>query len=75
VPELGACKAAGDPGCRVVYAADMTAVNDGVRDDSSLHGTNVASIAASVAPRSRIIALVGGRVAALARFAVQGLWM
>jgi hypothetical protein len=52
---FGSCSTPGGS-CKVVYARDFAA-DDGTRDDSSYHGTNVAGIVLSVAPGARIIAL------------------
>ncbi len=52
---FGACAAAGQYGCKVVFAQDF-AVEDGVLDDDG-HGTNVAGIVAGVAPGTQIAAL------------------
>ena len=55
--DLGSCTAPGQPAsCRVAYAQDF-APNDGLLDDSSLHGTNVSAIVAKVAPGTKILAL------------------
>lgn len=54
--DLGSCEAAGDPGCRVVFAEDF-APEDFMNDDQLRHGTNVAAIAAAVAPGAGIVAL------------------
>lgn len=51
---FGTCPTAGAAGCRVIEALDFAA-NDGVLDDDG-HGTNVAAIAAAVAPGVRILA-------------------
>ncbi len=52
------CTAVNTPAgtCRVSYAADM-APNDGVRDDSIRHGTNVGGIVAGVAPGAKLVSL------------------
>ena len=55
-PDLGACSAAGAPGCPVVYEADF-APDDRKRDDRGRHGTNVSAIVSAVAPDAAIIAL------------------
>jgi subtilisin family serine protease len=55
VKGLGECKAPGAL-CPVVYAEDV-AVDDGMRDDRSKHGTNVAAIVLAMAPKAKIIAL------------------
>jgi subtilisin family serine protease/methionine-rich copper-binding protein CopC len=52
---FGSCSKPGGS-CKVAYARDFAA-DDGTRDDSSYHGTNVAGIVLSVAPGTRIIAL------------------
>ncbi|MBL8329826.1 MAG: S8 family serine peptidase [Rubrivivax sp.] len=52
---FGSCSAPGGA-CKVAVALDF-APNDGLRDDSSLHGTNVAGIVLGVAPGARIAAL------------------
>jgi len=52
---FGGCTAPGSA-CKVVYAQDF-APDDGVRDDNSGHGTNVAGIVLGVAPGARIAAL------------------
>ena len=53
---FGSCTAPGSPaGCRVVYSADI-ATQDNSLDDNG-HGTNVAGIAAGIAPEASIIAL------------------
>lgn len=61
-PEFGTCTASGNGwqpqssrNCRVIRSLDF-ADNDGVADDNN-HGTNVAAIAASVAPGASIIML------------------
>ena len=52
---FGSCTAPGEPSsCRVVYSAD-TALNDQMLDAHG-HGTNVAGIAAGIAPASSIVA-------------------
>lgn len=57
LPALGSCASPGDtPACRVVYAHDFTAVDDGQLDADG-HGTTVAAIAAAVAPDTKILAL------------------
>jgi hypothetical protein len=58
LPAFGSCTAPGVPSasCRVVVAQDFGA-DDNVRDDGSLHGTNVAGIVAQTAPGTRILAL------------------
>lgn len=53
--DLGSCSAPGGT-CPVVYARDFAA-DDGMRDDSGRHGTNVSSIVRAVAPSVRIVAL------------------
>jgi hypothetical protein len=53
---FGSCASAGAPGCRVVAALDF-APEDGVRDQGSYHGTNVAGIVAGVAPNADLIGL------------------
>jgi subtilisin family serine protease len=54
---FGSCTAPNQPaGCRVVAALDIAA-NDGLRDDGSVHGTNVAGIVAGVAPQARLAVL------------------
>lgn len=60
---FGSCSAPGGS-CKVAVAQDFAAP-DGLRDDSSLHGTNVAGIVLGVAP--------GARVAALDVFEADGL--
>jgi hypothetical protein len=56
-PAFGSCTAPGVPStCRVVVAQDF-GVNDNLRDDASLHGTNVAGVVAQTAPGARILAL------------------
>ncbi|HLB30276.1 MAG TPA: S8 family serine peptidase, partial [Gammaproteobacteria bacterium] len=56
-PEFGSCASPGVPAtCRVVYADDFTSTDDGHLDADG-HGTNVAGIAAGVAPETKIIAL------------------
>jgi subtilisin family serine protease len=52
---FGSCSSPGG-GCKVVQAQDI-ALEDGKRDDSSYHGTNVAGIVLAVAPSTRIVAL------------------
>jgi hypothetical protein len=52
---LGSCSSPGGS-CKVAQAQDI-AVDDGKRDDSSYHGTNVAGIVLAVAPSTRIVAL------------------
>ena len=53
---FGGCTAVGVPdSCRVIYFGDIAA-DDGALDDSG-HGTNVAAIAAAVAPGTGIISL------------------
>ena len=61
-PDLGSCAYAGAPApCRVAFAKDFTAADDGRLDaDRWTHGTNVASIIAKMAPGVKILALVGG---------------
>ncbi|HET9623940.1 MAG TPA: S8 family serine peptidase [Kofleriaceae bacterium] len=56
-PDFGACTAPGAPAatCRVAFAQDF-APDDGARDANG-HGSNVAGIAAGVAPGTRILAL------------------
>ncbi|NMG16349.1 S8 family serine peptidase [Aromatoleum bremense] len=54
-PAFGSCAAPG-AGCRVAFARDF-APDDFVRDDAIRHGTNVAAIAAAVAPGARIVSL------------------
>lgn len=54
-PEFGSCSAPGES-CRVVESVEI-APDDGEADDSGRHGTNVAAIAASVAPEAKIIVL------------------
>jgi hypothetical protein len=53
---FGSCASVGAPGCRVVHMADF-APDDGVLDDNSRHGTNVAGIVAGVAPDTKLIGL------------------
>jgi subtilisin family serine protease len=54
---FGSCTAPGSPaGCRVPFSWDF-APNDGVLDNNGFHGTNVAGIAAGVAPDTKILAL------------------
>jgi subtilisin family serine protease len=63
-PDLGSCTTPGaPPPCRVAILApdfsrnaDGSVYNDGMLDDDVRHGTNVAAIAASTAPGTRIIA-------------------
>ena len=56
-PAFGSCTAPGVPStCRVVVAQDF-GTNDNLRDDASLHGTNVAGVVAQTAPGARILAL------------------
>jgi len=52
---FGSCAAPGGA-CKVAVAVDF-APNDGLRDDSSLHGTNVAATVLGVAPSAQIAAL------------------
>jgi subtilisin family serine protease len=49
------CSAAGEAGCKVVYAADL-APDDGALDANG-HGTNVSGIVLAVAPGAQIAAL------------------
>jgi subtilisin family serine protease len=54
---FGSCTAPAAPAtCRVSRALD-TAPDDGMRDDSTLHGTNVAGIVAGVAPDAKLISI------------------
>lgn len=54
--EFGSCTAPGVPAaCRVPFAADF-APNDNAPDDDG-HGTNVAAIAAGVAPGTRLLSM------------------
>ena len=55
---FGSCTAPSTPSatCRVVYTQDF-ARSDNTLDDSSLHGTNVAGIVATVAPGTKLIGL------------------
>jgi subtilisin family serine protease len=54
--DLGACKQPGAD-CKVIVSFD-TATEDGMKDaDPDQHGTNVASIAARMAPKANIIAI------------------
>ena len=53
--DFGACLSAGAPGCRVRHAEEV-AQDDHEQDDDG-HGSNVAAIAAKVAPGSQIVAL------------------
>ncbi|BET58956.1 S8 family serine peptidase [Geobacter sp. 60473] len=56
-PAFGSCTAPGTPaGCKVIVSFD-TAPDDIMRDDATLHGTNVAAIVLGVAPDTRIIAI------------------
>lgn len=56
-PEFGGCTSPGVPaGCRVVAAFD-TAVDDGLRDDATNHGSRVGAAVLSVAPQARIVAI------------------
>lgn len=51
------CTAPGQPAeCKVAHAQDF-APSDGLRDDSSKHGTNCAGIVLGVAPETQILAL------------------
>lgn len=51
------CTSPGQPStCKVAAARDI-APDDGVRDSGSFHGTNVAGVALSIAPGSRVIGL------------------
>jgi hypothetical protein len=52
---FGSCSSAG-PNCKVAYAADFGS-NDGVRDATTGHGTNVSAIVLGVAPSTKILAL------------------
>ncbi len=55
---FGSCETPGDTAeCRVVFAQDFTPTDDGMLDDSVLHGTNVAGIVLGVAPDANIAAL------------------
>lgn len=54
---FGSCTAPGTPvGCKVIVSFD-TAPDDFMRDDATLHGTNVSAIVLGVAPDTRIIAI------------------
>ncbi|MGH9133398.1 MAG: S8 family peptidase, partial [Ilumatobacteraceae bacterium] len=54
---FGSCTAPAMPAaCRVTQAFD-SAPDDGMRDDSTLHGTNVAGIVAGVAPDAKLISI------------------
>ncbi|MPZ24021.1 MAG: S8 family serine peptidase [Dehalococcoidia bacterium] len=56
-PAFGSCSAPGSPAsCRVPFAADFTPSDDGALDDNG-HGTNVAGIAAGVAPATSILSM------------------
>jgi subtilisin family serine protease len=52
-PDFGRCLAAGAPGCRVAYAAQL----DGAGSDDLGHGTNLAAIIARLSARTRIASL------------------
>jgi len=52
--DLGGCVAPGDD-CRVAVAEDVTDEDDGLPDGFMRHGTNVASIVAAVAPKTRLL--------------------
>ncbi|MFM2151996.1 MAG: hypothetical protein RL199_431, partial [Pseudomonadota bacterium] len=55
-PDLGGCSAPGEgEGCRVAVAEDVTADDDELLDGFMRHGTNVASIVAAVAPKTRLL--------------------
>lgn len=51
---FGTCPQPGASGCRIIEAVDFR-TSDGVQDDNG-HGTNVAGIAAAVAPGARLLA-------------------
>lgn len=53
---FGSCEEVGLDGCPVVHEADF-APEDGMLDDGKRHGTNVAAIAAAVAPGAKIAAI------------------
>ncbi len=55
-PDFGNCTTLGAAGCSVVAAQDF-APEDGTLDGASGHGTNVAAIAAQVAPGADLIGL------------------
>ena len=54
---FGSCTAPGAPATCKVSAAQDFAPSDGLLDDASGHGTNVAAIVLGVAPGARIVAL------------------
>ncbi|KAI8463875.1 MAG: peptidase S8/S53 domain-containing protein [Monoraphidium minutum] len=55
--QFGSCSEPGAGGpCRVGFAKDFTAADDGAADDDG-HGTNVAAIVARVAPAATILSL------------------
>ncbi|MFT5584359.1 MAG: hypothetical protein ACI9VR_001944, partial [Cognaticolwellia sp.] len=54
--DFGSCSAPGDPGCSVLASLDF-ADEDNALDGDSGHGTNVAAIAAQVAPGAGLIGL------------------
>lgn len=53
---FGGCAAPGVATCRVAVSRDIAA-DDGLLDDASLHGTNVAGIVAGIAPATRLVVL------------------
>lgn len=56
-PEFGSCVSPGVPaGCRVLAAFD-TALDDGLRDDATNHGSRVGAAVLSIAPQARIVAI------------------
>jgi len=56
-PEFGGCVSPGVPAsCRVLAAFD-TAVDDGLRDDATNHGSRVGAAVLAIAPQARIVAI------------------